>query len=1011
MSSPCVDAWDHDANPATACMPWATCAAGTKVAAAGTAIADRTCAACASGTFSATSNAASCTAFSDCAAGTRVSAEGTTSADRTCEACASGSFSATANTATCATYTPCAAGTAISAAGTSSADQTCAACAQGTFSAANASSCTPFSSCPAGTQVSAAGTATNDRTCAACTAGTFSTTANTVSCTAFTPCAIGSIVSTAGTATSDQVCSVDPTWPARPAGVTATSVSEARVDLTWSAAANASSYLVSYAVETGSPTPPGPVLAAEGPSPLTVSSGTSLSVTELPRGRYTFTVTAVDARSRQSAPSAGASAASRWWNWEAGSPTNNYARTVAAVNTGTFVAGGSNGAIWTTSNGGVTWANRWLGPHASTVVKVVSTDTSVLAYSYEITTTTVSGRLHRSTDAGATWTMLTLPLTLNPVNAAATIWASGKHVVVLADYGHVLVSADSGATFTPVALGNSFFAVGMVGSGSTVMLFSDSGNALRSTDAGLTWAAMTDLNGLLNASGRGYGAWVEGQKGVVGFKGGTLRYTTDGGATWLTPTGNPLTRDITNVFGAGSTVFAVSSYDTGVPSAVAVSTDGGATWKACGTLQTTTDLLTVGWTDGTNAIIASPNGSQGLVSTDQGATFTYVGGVPYGITAFASDGATLVTATQSRPPNGPLVHTTNIAQKWPAAFAGAYSGKATFFNAGTEVRSAWYGSSFSSHDNGDSWATTLLSNACTSLGGDGSVMLMATAKSTGDTISTATPPTGAWQVTKTWPMGGPANLSAFAGAGTTWVAVARSGHLVRTTDSGATWSIVGTFTPPTINDRDPGLKASGSTFIAYSSAGLVLRSSDSGATFSAQTVGAANFLSAVVESNVVVLGASDGSVAVSTDNGATFAPPRATGLANVSSLWRSGTTLLAGGEASATAWPVGAGIALSTDSGAHWSSVWNNPRSYSGFAAFTGSATELIAFGHGMPVRSLDLGVTWAAAPTTHFVGSPPGTVEGANAAELLIDAAFTLSDGTPIAFDAAGGALTFGPR
>jgi len=52
--------WDHDASAATACAAWTDCPAGQYVAAAGSAVGDRTCAACASGDTTSTMNAASC---------------------------------------------------------------------------------------------------------------------------------------------------------------------------------------------------------------------------------------------------------------------------------------------------------------------------------------------------------------------------------------------------------------------------------------------------------------------------------------------------------------------------------------------------------------------------------------------------------------------------------------------------------------------------------------------------------------------------------------------------------------------------------------------------------------------------------------------------------------------------------------------------------------------------------------------------------------------------------------
>ncbi|MBX3188594.1 MAG: SBBP repeat-containing protein [Labilithrix sp.] len=117
--------WDDDANPSTPCVAWTSCTPGQRVATGGSATADRTCLACATGTFSATANADACGAWSECAAGTRLEAEGTTAADRSCKACATGTFSTTANASECTSWTACAVGENESAAGSTTSDRKC----------------------------------------------------------------------------------------------------------------------------------------------------------------------------------------------------------------------------------------------------------------------------------------------------------------------------------------------------------------------------------------------------------------------------------------------------------------------------------------------------------------------------------------------------------------------------------------------------------------------------------------------------------------------------------------------------------------------------------------------------------------------------------------------------------------------------------------------------------------------------------------------------------------------
>lgn len=101
--------WDDDADPATPCVARTTCASGQYVVSAGDTTTDRTCAACASGKFSSSQNAASCKSWQTCSAGTYVATAGSSTTDRVCTACASGTFSTVQNAASCTTWSTCAA--------------------------------------------------------------------------------------------------------------------------------------------------------------------------------------------------------------------------------------------------------------------------------------------------------------------------------------------------------------------------------------------------------------------------------------------------------------------------------------------------------------------------------------------------------------------------------------------------------------------------------------------------------------------------------------------------------------------------------------------------------------------------------------------------------------------------------------------------------------------------------------------------------------------------------------
>lgn len=93
--------WDDDADPATACAPFTDCVAGERVAAEGDATTDRTCAACADGTFTDTTNATECAPYSDCEPGELFTTEPSASMDRDCTACPAGETSLEVNATEC----------------------------------------------------------------------------------------------------------------------------------------------------------------------------------------------------------------------------------------------------------------------------------------------------------------------------------------------------------------------------------------------------------------------------------------------------------------------------------------------------------------------------------------------------------------------------------------------------------------------------------------------------------------------------------------------------------------------------------------------------------------------------------------------------------------------------------------------------------------------------------------------------------------------------------------------
>lgn len=264
-----ADKWDHDRNPATECIARSTCSPGSFVVSAGSSTSDRSCALCASGTYSVTSDASACSPWSDCAPGSYIVTLPTSARDRACAPCKggttsteknqiqclaptdcpAGTVSAAVSTLTsslpctpcnagefcaggsipsvlcagntwdndsnpatiCVKKTDCAAGKLVSNAGSSVSDRVCSACPNGSYSTKlNATACSPWAVCAAGTRIVASPSASSDQQCASCDAGTFSNSANSGACSPWKTCAAGTYSASAPSSTLDRTCAQCP---------------------------------------------------------------------------------------------------------------------------------------------------------------------------------------------------------------------------------------------------------------------------------------------------------------------------------------------------------------------------------------------------------------------------------------------------------------------------------------------------------------------------------------------------------------------------------------------------------------------------------------------------------------------------------------------------------------------------------------------------------------------------------------------------------------------------------
>ncbi len=221
--------WDHDSDPATACVNVSDCLAGMYVTSDATTTADRGCAPCATGTYNDGVNPYTCEPHTVCSAGSHRVAEGTAAADSECAPCitagtycaggdvvavpcADGAWDHDGDTATvCVAVSACSAGGYEVAEPTATSDRVCAPCERETFSEVDgATACTPWNVCASGSYVTVAPTATSDRACADCDDGFFSAVENAAACEAWTVCAAGAFEMASPSASADRVCAACP---------------------------------------------------------------------------------------------------------------------------------------------------------------------------------------------------------------------------------------------------------------------------------------------------------------------------------------------------------------------------------------------------------------------------------------------------------------------------------------------------------------------------------------------------------------------------------------------------------------------------------------------------------------------------------------------------------------------------------------------------------------------------------------------------------------------------------
>jgi photosystem II stability/assembly factor-like uncharacterized protein len=226
-----------------------------------------------------------------------------------------------------------------------------------------------------------------------------------------------------------------------------------------------------------------------------------------------------------------------------------------------LAAGIGPSGIKRTVNGGQSWANVYTAGVVNDV-KFMDGNVALAAAS--------SGVLLRSTNAGLTWTPVSVP-NIPGAQFRQVFPRSASSVYALTWQQSILASEDAGLTWTVRNPLTIFNPQDVAFAGDAIVTVGTEGMILRSTDQGATWPVITSGAGLPQHDI----GWFDNQTGIVAMGGSICMRTTDGGQTWKPQRTGGL---------GGSEDLVIINATTGVmmDTPLRFTYDRGATWNAVG---------------------------------------------------------------------------------------------------------------------------------------------------------------------------------------------------------------------------------------------------------------------------------------------------------------------------------------------------------------------------------------------------------------------------------------------
>jgi photosystem II stability/assembly factor-like uncharacterized protein len=304
-------------------------------------------------------------------------------------------------------------------------------------------------------------------------------------------------------------------------------------------------------------------------------------------------------------------------NWESRSITHLTTSTlygIFAVDSSTVYAAGSGNSLYRTTDAGETWTLMTSPFGTSTDFKEVKFLSRTVGY-------VVGGgtRIAKTTDAGSTW---------SSVNSGASVqlWSlsfnnSGNIGLASGASSTLLRSTNGGDSWTPITgfpASLTFYSV-RFGSDNVAYLSGSNGYYFKSTDGGATW---TDISYHFTTTRLRDVSFANNDTGyIVGTT--FIAKTTDGGYSWVQQT-SPFTGDINEVV-AATTELVIGGCDAGN---IVRTTNGGANWTqvATGITGSNTDILAIDFMPNGYGIVVGYNGGSGI-SVDGGLTWKAGGSI------------------------------------------------------------------------------------------------------------------------------------------------------------------------------------------------------------------------------------------------------------------------------------------------------------------------------------------------------------------------------------------------